>query len=695
MIWFFTVFLSALLASICSQTSIPNNEGANESEVPFEDILESFQEILSLRSTLEKKIRRPNAIDIDDFSSNRNFDLDLETQRLEQEVTIFEHIAAATNMYDLSEEKRNELIEKLNEVPKFREIVRKCKKALPSPQCDSSSLYRTLDGSCNNLKHPRWGSLFSCHERLLPANYKGVSEIVDAANGEPLPHPRTLSLHFSDDIKLPTVNISQMFPFFGQLLAHDVVRTPPSTSGGRTLDCCLLDELQHPQCISLTYSSDDPYYSQFNFTCQNIIRHIPCPTCSFEKRKLINQATAFIDCSFLYGINEWEANRLREFDGTGKLRTQRGNLMPQISPTSRDLNCISGYEKYCFQSGDSRGNQHLMLASLQNLFLREHNRIATEMKVLNPHWDGETIYQETRKLVGAIMQCIVYKEFLPLLLGPTRMSEFDLWLNNSQYDPTVQPEMLSEFNTASYRLHSTLNTVVYENETSSSIIKLRDTYAIQKPIHENSFGSFLKGASKLPGHKYGRHHVEDVTKYLYKRPINDFGRDIQTINIYRGRDHGVQPYIKLLAYCSNNEINVTTFENLNQVMEPENVELLKQNYKDVADIDLIVGLQMEYNNGISVVPPTAACINAIQFKFLKDGDRFFFTHTGLPTSYSKEKIEAIYNASLSKLICDNTKVTEMQMNALLTPSEENPVMPCSSFPEIDLCLWKSEPEHHE
>ncbi|XP_035218954.1 peroxidasin-like isoform X3 [Stegodyphus dumicola] len=575
MIWFFAVFVSALLASICSQTSNPNHKSTSVSEIPFEDILESFQEVLSLRSALDKKIRRPNAIDMDDFSSNRNFDLDFETQRLEQEVTIFEHIATATNMYDLSEEKRNELIEKLNEIPKFREIVRKCKKVLPAPQCDSSSLYRTLDGSCNNLKHPRWGSLFSCHERLLPANYKGVSGIADAANGEPLPHPRTLSLHFSDDIKLPRVKISQMFPFFGQLLAHDIVRTPPSTSGGRTLDCCLLDKLQHPQCISLTYSSDDPYYSKFNFTCQNIIRHIPCPTCSFEKRKLINQVTSFIDCSFLYGINEWESNKLRELDGTGKLRTQRGNLMPQISPTSRDLNCVSGYKHYCFQSGDSRGNQHLMLASLQNLFVREHNRIATEMKVLNPHWDEETIYQETR------------------------------------------------------------------------------------------------------------------------RPINAFGRDIQAINIYRGRDHGVQPYIKLLAYCSNNKINITTFEDLNQVMEPENIELLKQNYKDVVDIDLIVGLQMEYNSDSSVVPPTAACINAIQFKFLKDGDRFFFTHTGLPTSYSKEKIEAIYNASLSRLICDNTKVKEMQMSALLTPSDENPVVPCSSLPEIDLYLWKSEPEHHE
>lgn len=71
----------------------------------------------------------------------------------------------------------------------------------------------------------------------------------------------------------------------------------------------------------------------------------------------------------------------------------------------------------CFFSGDSRINEHPGIALIHVLFLREHNRIAKQMGILNPHWDDEKLYQETRRLVIAEMQHITYNEFLPVLLG--------------------------------------------------------------------------------------------------------------------------------------------------------------------------------------------------------------------------------------------------------------------------------------
>lgn len=57
----------------------------------------------------------------------------------------------------------------------------------------------------------------------------------------------------------------------------------------------------------------------------------------------------------------------------------------------------------CF-TGDSRANEHLGMIALHTLFLREHNRLVKELHLLNPHWSPDTLYQEARKIIGAIHQ---------------------------------------------------------------------------------------------------------------------------------------------------------------------------------------------------------------------------------------------------------------------------------------------------
>lgn len=49
-------------------------------------------------------------------------------------------------------------------------------------------------------------------------------------------------------------------------------------------------------------------------------------------------------------------------------------------------------------------DENIALTSIHTLFLREHNRLARELKRLNPQWDSETLYQESRKIMGAYTQ---------------------------------------------------------------------------------------------------------------------------------------------------------------------------------------------------------------------------------------------------------------------------------------------------
>ena len=45
---------------------------------------------------------------------------------------------------------------------------------------------------------------------------------------------------------------------------------------------------------------------------------------------------------------------------------------------------------------------------MHTIWFREHNRIAKRLRTLNPSWDGDRLYEESRKIVGAELQHITY-----------------------------------------------------------------------------------------------------------------------------------------------------------------------------------------------------------------------------------------------------------------------------------------------
>ena len=76
--------------------------------------------------------------------------------------------------------------------------------------------------------------------------------------------------------------------------------------------------------------------------------------------------------------------------------------------------------------GDLRPNEQPPLGAIHVLFLREHNRVARALKVLNPGFDDERLFQESRRIVNAEYQHIIYNEFLPIMIGKTFLDNFGL-----------------------------------------------------------------------------------------------------------------------------------------------------------------------------------------------------------------------------------------------------------------------------
>lgn len=81
-------------------------------------------------------------------------------------------------------------------------------------------------------------------------------------------------------------------------------------------------------------------------------------------------------------------------------------------------------------SGDSRGNMELGIALFHNIFLRFHNFVAFKLKTANSTWSDETLYQESRRIVVAIIQHITYTQFLPIILGKSVHSLYSFLILN-------------------------------------------------------------------------------------------------------------------------------------------------------------------------------------------------------------------------------------------------------------------------
>lgn len=53
--------------------------------------------------------------------------------------------------------------------------------------------------------------------------------------------------------------------------------------------------------------------------------------------------------------------------------------------------------------------------------LRLHNYLCNELVELNPQWDDERFYQETKRLLIAMYQHVTYNEFVPILVGKLKI----------------------------------------------------------------------------------------------------------------------------------------------------------------------------------------------------------------------------------------------------------------------------------
>lgn len=132
----------------------------------------------------------------------------------------------------------------------------------------------------------------------------------------------------------------------------------------------------------------------------------------------------------------------------------------------------------------------------------------------------------------------------------------------------------------------------------------------------------------------------------------DIVGDLTSINIQRGRDHGLPRYVRFREACGGNLVN--SFADLQDTTPLDKIQDMQEAYDNLSDIDLFVGAILESPLPGGQIGFTFTCILTTQFHDLRFGDRFWYERDDHQTGFTLPQLIEIRKSTLARVICDNT-----------------------------------------
>uniref|UniRef100_A0A8C9MLR2 Uncharacterized protein n=1 Tax=Serinus canaria TaxID=9135 RepID=A0A8C9MLR2_SERCA len=374
-------------------------------------------------------------------------------------------------------------------------------------------LETTLKLLKRKLNHSHLGYSNCAFALWLPAVYEdGVSVPRGASEGKrysgfPLPLVRVGKVfneiaHTANKNVTADPQLSLVFMHWGQChVNHDIDLAPASGEGATLEPQCHSSCAFKPPCFPIkpwALSSD---------TCMPFMQSASvCGPGTFRQEQL-NAATSFIDASTMYGSDSALARSLRNLSsqlGLMAVNKHFWDVGLELLPFENTMTAF-----VCSPTGVPTSlalkqlrYKNLGLSAIHTLFVREHkNHLATELRKLNPHWDGE-------------------KDYLPLLLAEETSKWIPLY---SDYNEKVDPRASDVF--------------------SLPLIR----------------GMVVDHAKLM---KQNKLLIEELQNHLFEQ-TEVMGLDLGAMNMQWGRDHSLPGYNALRGFCGLSQPQ--TVEELSEV----------------------------------------------------------------------------------------------------------------------------------
>ncbi len=506
----------------------------------------------------------------------------------------------------------------------------------------------SFDGTQNNPLQPDWGAIQTPLISVAPLAY---ADDVSTPAGGNRPNPRVISNALAQqDISIPDPRgLTNFIWAWGQFLDHDLDLTPELSAA---------DAAAQGRFISIPVPAGDPYLDPtgsgtVTIELRDTVTIEGTGTDPSNPSQLPNVVTTWMDGSQVYGSSEERARALRSFSG-GELLISAGNLLPLNTLGLENDNPTGRPAELLFVAGDVRANENVVLSSMHTLFVREHNRLAQELRSAHPTWSDEQLYQSSRRINIAQMQSITYNEYLPTLLGPENIPSY------GGYEPTVNPGISRTFSTAAFRLgHTQLSSEILRLDVDGAVIAegnlslAASFFPGSGALQQAGIEPILRGLAASVSQRVDTEVISDVRNLLFGFGPAATARDLFAINIQRGRVNGLADYNTIREAFGLPRVR--SFAEITS--DPSKQAALVSLYPSVNTIDAFVGLLAEDHLPGASVGKTIYTVLLDQFSRLRASDRLYFEH-----ALSPETVASVQSVRLSDIILRNTDTDRIQAN---------------------------------
>ncbi|GMH34110.1 hypothetical protein BSKO_01944 [Bryopsis sp. KO-2023] len=484
------------------------------------------------------------------------------------------------------------------------------------------SVIRDITGVCNNVDNT-YGAVNEKLARVTGADFGDGSSTFGGSDISAREISNIVAREVDGGEGSNRMKATDAFVFFGQFIDHDIGISPVGAFASKNQPLFSTSFEKFFDEVPIEIPSDDPDFtgkSELPFERAVFVRK---DNQEVFPREIVNQITSYLDLSQVYGSTPSRTSALRA-DSDGLLLTSGSDFLPfngNSGGVGIALDNAPDASGRFHVGGDIRANENVNLLAIHTIWLREHNRVARELKsAFGDQFDNDELFEFARAICIAEYQSILYTEWLPVLLGSDSPSA-----SGFSYSSGIDASADAFFTTASFRFgHSMVSSELWRvdagSTTPSATASLRDLFFNPEALSAGNIDSWCRGMMWHEAREPDEKVIDDLRSFLF---TEDGGpsMDLVALNIQRARDMGVPTYSK-----ARESFGLPRISSMSGISDnPETVEHLEEAYEgDVDLVDAFIGGLAENKPAGQMFGPLFHESLKEQFRRLRDGDRYFY-----------------------------------------------------------------------